>query len=115
MKKKDTKNKATNWTPEQKLQAIIETSNLDEHQLGEYLRKHGLHSSTIEEWKQIIFNGLKPVGRPKKDPEVVELRNKEKKLKKELNRKNKALAEISARVVLLKKSQEIFGEEEEDE
>jgi len=115
MKKNDDKNKAIDWTPEQKLQAIIETSNMGENELGQYLRKYGLHSSTLEEWKWCILSGLKPVGRPKKDPEVLELRKKEKTLQKELNRKDKALAEMSARIVLLKKSQEIFGEIEDEE
>lgn len=107
--------KPKNWTPEKKLQAIIETSAMSEHELGEYLRINGIHSSLLEEWKQDALGGFKTRGRPKKDPEVTELRKDNKVLQKDLKRKEKALAEMSARVILLKKSHEIFGDEEDDE
>jgi transposase len=112
---KKTKSVAGSWTPEKKLQVIIETSSLSENELGEYLRKHGLHSSDIKEWKEECLSGFKSRGRPKKDPEFFELRKEKKDLERDLRRKEKALAEMSARVILLKKSQEIFGEIEEDE
>jgi transposase len=54
-------------------------------------------------------------GRPKKDSEVVELKHKEKRLEKELHRKDRALAEMAARIILLKKSRLIWGDAEEDE
>ena len=73
MKKKDIPKSSANWSPEQKLQAIIETSSMSENELGEYLRKHGLHSTTLEEWKKALLSVFKPVGRPKKDSEVFEV------------------------------------------
>jgi transposase-like protein len=112
---KKTKKIKNEITPEEKLQIINETSSLKENELGEYLRKHGLHFSQIQEWKSEFLTSVKNVGRPKKDPEVLELRKSEKDLKRELRRKEKALAEMSARVVLLKKSHEIFGGTEDDE
>lgn len=115
MRKKNEKQKNKQWSPEEKLQSIVETSTMDEHELGEYLRKHGLHSSDLDEWRNDFYDSQKSAGRPKKDPELYELRKKEKKLKRDLNRKDKALAEMSARVILLKKSQEIFGELEDEE
>ncbi|MCK5710808.1 MAG: transposase [Deltaproteobacteria bacterium] len=114
---KKSKNKKTNskWTPELKFKAIFDTMSLSEHELGEYLRKNGLHSSQIEEWKQESMSGLKSAGRPKIDPEVLKLRQEKKSLEKNLLRKDKALAEMSSRVILLKKSHEIFGENEDEE
>ncbi len=108
-------NNSKNWTPEKKLQAIIETSLMKEHELGEYLRKNGLKSSDIEQWKKDSLRSLKDPGRPKKDPELANSIKKNKTLLKDLKRKNKALAEMSARIILLKKSHEIFGVIEEDE
>ena len=102
-------------SPEEKLKIIMETASLGESELGEYLRKNGLHSQEIEAWKEAFIGAIKWPGRPRKDEEVSSLRKKEKELQKELNRKEKALAEMAARVVLLKKSQEIFGETEEEE
>jgi hypothetical protein len=43
------------------------------------------------------------------------LRADKKELEKDLKRKDKALAEMSARVILLKKSHLLFGVNEEDE
>jgi transposase-like protein len=103
------------WTPEEKLDAIIKTSSMAEHELGEYLRSHGLYSVNLEQWKKDFTNGLKAdLGRPKKDTEVLKLRKKEQDLEKELNRKDKALAEMTARVILLKKSHLLFGEDEDN-
>jgi len=103
------------WTPEEKLEAIIKAATMPENERGEFLRANGLHSTDIEQWKQDIYSSQKPVGRPKLDPELVELRAKEKDLSRDLKRKNKALAEMSARVILLKKSHLLFGVNEEDE
>ena len=100
---------------EEKFQILIETGSMSENELGEYLRKKGLHSNQLEEWKQIFFSAYKSVGRPRKDPEVYELRKDKKILQKELRRKEKALAELSARHVLVKKTQEIWGETGDDE
>jgi len=107
--------KSNKWTPERKLEAIIKTASMSENELGEYLRKNGLHSSDLEQWKNDFYGSQKAPGRPKKDPELLRLEGNEKKLKKELRRKERALAEMSARVVLLKKSHEIFGGDEDDE
>jgi len=107
--------KSNNWTPEQKLTAIIETASLSEHELGEYIRKNGLHSTEIDEWKKEFKTAMKGAGRPKTDPEVSKLRQEKKSLEKDLKRKNTALAEMSARVILLKKKNVLFGDLEEDE
>jgi transposase len=107
--------KSKEWSPEAKLKAIAETLSMTENQLGEYLRANGLHSSDLEQWKQEFYSSQKAPGRPKLDPEVAELRNKEKVLSKEIRRKDKALAEMSAKIILLKKSHEIFGVNEEEE
>lgn len=103
------------WTPEEKLEVIMKTFSMSENERGEFLRANGLHSTDIESWKQDIYSSQRPVGRPKLDPELVELRAKEKELARDLKRKDKALAEMSARIILLKKSHLLFGVSEEDE
>jgi hypothetical protein len=107
--------KSKEWSPEAKLEAIMKTYAMSENELGEFLRTNGLHSSDIEQWKQDIYGLQRPVGRPKLDPELVELRAKEKELSRDLKRKDKALAEMAARIILIKKTQLLFGENEEDE
>lgn len=110
-----TMKKSKEWTPEEKLQAIAKTLSMNEHEIGEFLRANGLHSADLEEWKHDFYSSQKPVGRPKLDPELAELRAKEKTLTRDLKRKDKALAEMSARIILLKKSHVLFGLDEDDE
>ncbi len=103
------------WTPEKKLQAVIETSSLDGEELGAYLREHGLHSEDLESWKQDFYRSQKGPGRPRKDPDLAASQKREKSLEKDINRKNKVVAELSARIVLLKKSHLLWGEGEDGE
>jgi transposase-like protein len=103
------------WTPEEKLEAIIKTSSMTEAEQGEYIRSNGLHSTDLDTFKMDALAGFKSTGRPKLDPEINVLRKEKKKLEKDIQRKDKALAEYSARVILLKKSHEIWGDPEEDE
>ncbi len=114
MSKDDIKSKK-NWSLEEKLLIVGETWTLSEHDLGSYLRKRGLHRSELEEWRAACAAAFKAAGRPKLDPETVALRKEKKDLERNLRRKDKALAEMSARVILLKKSHEIFGVKEDDE
>ena len=107
--------KSKEWTPEEKLNAIIKASTLDPDKLGEFLRTNGLYLVEIEQWRQDMISAQRPVGRPKLDPELVELRADKKELEKDLKRKDKALAEMAARIILIKKSQLLFGVNEEDE
>ena len=97
------------WTAEEKLDAILEYEKLNEEERGKYLRERGLHSIHIERWKEAIVEGLKSSKLNKKD-----LREKRiKELEKELRRKDKALAETAALLVLKKKAQDIWGDPED--
>jgi len=106
------------WSPEEKLKTVFEAQGLDEQGLGEFLRKHGLHSSQIEEWKtelaSIVSSATKKPGRPRKDPEVVALEQENNQLKRDLRRKNAALAEQTALVILQKKARELWGTDEDE-
>jgi len=103
------------WTKEQKLNALIIAGSKTEGELGEYLRANGLNSSDLISFKEECLEGFKTAGRPATDPELVKLRKENSDLEKNLKRKDKALAEMSARVILLKKSHEIWGTPEDDE
>ncbi|MDC0980274.1 transposase [Bdellovibrionales bacterium] len=102
-----------NWSPEEKLNAVEETSGMSESDLGEYIRKHGLHSSHLKKWRDEILTALKSKFHPKKrDPQTVKLERENKTLKKNLNRKEKALAEAAALLILKKKADDYFSDEE---
>ena len=104
---------STDWTPEKKLEALIATSPLSEPELGAYLRKAGLFSNQLEEWKKEILASLTSA-RPKKIAKD-DRDQKIKSLEREVLRKDKALAEASALLILQKKVNLIWGNKDEDE
>lgn len=110
-----TMKKTKEWSPEKKLQAIAHTMTMNENELGEFLRSNGIHSSDLEQWKQDFYSSQASPGRPRLDPELVSLRAEKKELSSNLKRKDKALAEMSARIILLKKSHVLFGVNEDEE
>jgi len=103
------------WTAEQKLATIIETSTLSEQERHEYCRKNGLYSAEIESWKAVIIKGTEQsVAHVKTDKkELKKLRCENNSLKKELHRKEKALAETAALLVLRKKLDALWEENED--
>jgi len=100
----------------QKLTVIIETSLLNEQDLSEYCRKNGLFTSEIDSWKADFIKGAKNQQTSNKEDkaQLKQLRTDNKSLKKELHRKEKALAEAAALLVLRKKWDALW-EESEDE
>ena len=105
---------AKKWTAEEKLKAIIETTAMNEEDLGAYLRREGLHSNQLKEWRDEILQGLTPAAR-KTSSKKDERDEKIKELERELRRKEKALAEASALLILQKKIDLIWGNKGEDE
>jgi transposase len=102
-----------NWTPEQKMQAVLESSQLSEEELGAFLRKNGLHESNLKQWRLEMLGGLQATA-PKKKSKGKSAEDKRiRQLEKEINRKDKALAETAALLVLKKKAQAIWGDEDD--
>ena len=106
------------WSPEERLQAVFDAQGLVGEDLGVFLRKSGLHSNNLEAWKKEALADAavkKTRGRSRKNPELVKALEEIKLLKRDLRRKEKALAEQTAIIILKKKVQEIWGLEEGDE
>ena len=108
------------WTPENKLAVIIETAALNQTEMAEYCRQKGLFAEQIQQWKAAFISSAsaKPDSQPKQRKALSDEQKKDKqtikKLERELNRKDKALAETAALLVLTKKAQEIWGAPEDD-
>ena len=76
---------------------MLEASRLSDEQLGAFLRREGLHEATLREWRAAALEAL---GTPKTArAETRRVRE----LERELRRKDKALAETAALLVLQKK------------
>ncbi len=96
------------WSPEEKLAAVLEAISLSEEDLGAYLRSRGLHEAHLQQWHDQMLCGLEPL--PGKRAEQRRIKS----LEKELQRKEKALAEAAALLVLKKKAQELWEDEDDD-
>ena len=102
------KKRNKHWSKKQKLAAIEQVANITEEDRGAYLRKHGLFNRDIADWRHELCE--------KEDPsEKRQLKKKVHTLEKEIRRKDKALAEASALLILKKKMDLIWGSNEEDE
>lgn len=107
---KKTSKRPQDRSAEEILEAIIDFEKLPEEKRGEFLRKEGLHAEHIELWRGQIKAALRPAKRTQAElSERAEDRRKIKELEKELRRKDKALAETTALLVLKKKANLIWG------
>ena len=105
-----------NWSGENKLAVVIETAALNEEELAQYCRSKGLYVEQIQGWREAAAAGAetqRPLSRAERKELQLE-RKKSRRLAKELRRKEKALAETAALLVLQKKAQVIWGDEEDD-
>jgi len=97
------------YTAEQRFSILLETSTFSETLLSEYCRKKGIYPEEIKQWKQAFIQN---------DTKTVKTANagdkkRIKALEKELARKEKALAETAALLVLRKKFNAHFNLDEE--
>ena len=95
------------WKAEERFRAVVEAAGLPEAELGAFLRRSGLHEATLAEWRATAVEALgarRPSGKEGK---------RVRELERELRRKDRALAETAALLVLQKKAQAIWGDEDE--
>ena len=101
------------WSAEDKLKIILEAASLNDEQLGAFLRKKGLHQAHLDQWRSQMLDGLQNGFSKKRNRQKINDAKRIRALEKELNRKDKALAETAALLVLKKKVQEIWGDEDD--
>jgi len=100
-------------TAEDKLRILVESSRLADNELGEYLRREGVHGATLEQWREDATKGLAATSRRStstSSPDTKRIAA----LERELHRKDKALAELAALITLQKKVRAIWGGEDSD-
>ena len=100
---------------EAKLQAVIDTAHMTQEEQAAYCRQHGLYAHQLLEWKHQFLNGFQQNSLKKESQTEKILQNENNQLKKELHKKDKALAEVSALLILKKKADLIWGIKEEDD
>lgn len=90
--------------PAEQLRLLIEAQGLSDEALGSFLRREGIHAAELETWRTTVLNALgeRTPARSAKTSD----RRRIAELERELARKEKALAEAAALLVLKKKFQE---------
>jgi len=103
------------WTGPARLEAMIHTAAMDDAARSAWCREKGVYPSELERWRTQAMEAL---GDP--DPERVspkesrQSKQRIKALERDLRRKDKALAETAALLVLSKKLSAILHESGED-
>lgn len=98
------------WSSKEKFAMVVETAALSEVERGEYCRKRGLYPAHLQAWRQACEQA-NAGARPRTDGPGLTARRRIRELEQELRRKEKALAETAALLVLRKKAQAIWGED----
>lgn len=107
---------AGEWSSAEKFAVVVETASLNSAELAEYCRRKGLFAEQIAAWREACSAANESTGQlTRKEREQAKSdRIRIRKLEKELDRKEKALAEAAALLILRKKAQAIWGDKEEE-
>jgi len=104
------------WCAADKFAAVVETAAMNETEISTYCRERGLYAEQIGEWRAACEqandwdrNQTKQLKEIRKADE-----KRIKELERDLRRKEKALAETAALLVLRKKAQAIWGDTEDE-
>lgn len=101
------------WSLEERFQVIMKCSGLEESEVSAICRERGIHLHHLQQWQK-DFTCVKLSHTQTEKSELKALKNENKLLKREVNRKDKALAETAALLVLQKKVNAIWGNEEDN-
>lgn len=102
------------FSSEEKFAILLETASFNELELGEYCRRKGLYPEQIANWKKAFIQGVAPAA-SKLEREQLHLQARTiKQLQSELHRKDRALAEAAALLMLEKKIQALWGDTEDE-
>ena len=102
------------WSLEDRLEIVMACTSLGEEEKSEYCRKQGVYPHHVNQWQLDFASGNSSSEKANARQEMKNLKNENKALRKELNRKDKALAETAALLVLQKKVHAIWGNDEDN-
>lgn len=105
-----TKKGADGLTSAAKFQHVLESATLNEHELSEFCRRRGIFPEQLTAWKNacLMANESRPCQEDRSEQR--DLSRQIKTLEVDLRRKEKALAEAAALLILQKKAHAIWGE-----
>ena len=101
--------KERDWTAAARLDAVIVTAAMDEATRSAWCRESGVYLQQLQQWRASATQALAAPEEARASPsQTREDRRRIKELEREVRRKDKALAETAALLVLSKKCEAIF-------
>ena len=103
------------YTSQERIRIFVETYSLNETELAEYARTKGVYVEQIRQWREIVEHCFETHAMLSKSNDKA-LKEKDKQIKAlqdDLDRKDKALAEVAALEILRKKAMAIWGDPKE--
>lgn len=97
------------WRPEERLLALQESHGLVDEALNAWCRQRGLFAHQLDQWKSDFCNINSPRSGSDNSQILRSLKTENQRLERELNRKEKALAEAAALLILQKKLQALLA------
>ena len=98
---------AQHWSSAQRLQALLESHALSGVALHAWCREKGLFEHQLKQWREAFCSSTEPDPRESR-AEVRALKVRNEQLQRDLRRKDRALAETAALLVLQKKFQALL-------
>ncbi len=99
------------WTAAARLEAVIATAAMDEAAKSAWCREQGIYPSELARWRESAAAALAEPEEARASPQQTRRDQRRiKELERQLKRKDKALAETAALLVLSKKVSAVFGE-----
>lgn len=98
--------KQREWTVGEKAHIVAEAESLEGGLLTAFLQRNGVKLTDFEQWRCALEN---------RETASIAMSKRVRSLERELARKEKALAEVAALLVLKKKVEDLFPEDEDDD
>ena len=103
------------WTAAGRLEAVVTTAAMNEADKSAWCRSHGAYPDELVKWRASATAALAAPEELRASPQATRAdRSRIKLLERELQRKDRALAETAALLVLSKKVQAIFSKGEDE-
>ena len=101
------------WTAVARLEAVITTAAMSEAHKSAWCREHGVYPAELDKWRANCTTALADPEDARASPQATRAdRKRIKELERDLLRKDRALAETAALLVLSKKVEAIFNKGE---
>jgi transposase-like protein len=101
------------WSTAEKFAMVVETAALNEAERGAYCRQRGLDPEQLQTWHRACEQANATPAAARSKTATLTDKRRVQALERELRRKDKALAEAAALLVLRKKADAIWGTDED--